>query len=711
MYVKSTNEVKHVCKRCGAFFPFMILVFFFIFAAPAAAAEIKGGDTPELTEQYLVDAAREMRAAGEFQLNVKDLDMIQFIRFMSELLGENIVVSPGVGGTVSIVSPEPLSIKEARLVMISALEMNGLSLQSMGKYSRVAPRNAGPSTNNEVIKGLGGSALGEQLVVQIAPLKHVMAAFVIEPVRMGVPEVNIIPVSGETTALLTGRAVDVNRALGVIKALDVPDSVRSVKTIQLNHTLPKLVEGHLNTLAHGTSSKLASLFAIGDDRSGKIMLVGAAESIAEAEKLIKELDIPTTSTNFHIYRLQNADATVISEQLGQILATAARLVPAAATQAADGSASPLPTSVVPDVATNSLILIATQEQFEAIKAIIEELDIQPKQVLLRGLIAEVNLTKLNSAGVDWAAWGGDAGESLVIGGGAQLGSTSIPSQFMQWFTEMTREEQVHYDANGNAITTSSIRGMGLIYSYIKMLNQFNAINVLSMPRLMCTDNMPSALQVGQVIPQLKGQFSDISNPSAMQNSYEYKDTGLILKVTPHIRNGNLVALDIEQTVEDVLSTPGSSTPVTSKRLIKTNVIVSNNETIILGGLIREVERTLKNRVPGLSYIPIIGNLFISRERQREQIELMVFLTPRIIETPLQATEATIEVTAGGDGLSAGERETIERYYERFHASETQEIVSRDLTLESETQEIVSRDLMKQRRERDIMKLRQEAGMD
>jgi general secretion pathway protein D len=183
----------------------------------------------------------------------------------------------------------------------------------------------------------------------------------------------------------------------------------------------------------------------------------------------------------------------------------------------------------------------------------------------------------------------------------------------------------------------------------------------------------------------------------MQNSYEYKDTGLILKVTPHIRNGNLVALDIEQTVEDVLSTPGSTTPVTSKRLIKTNVIVADNETIILGGLIREVERTLKNRVPGLSYIPLIGNLFISRERQREQIELMVFLTPRIIETPLQATEATIEVTAGGGGFSAGERETIERYYEKFHASEKQEIVSRDM--------------MKERRERDIEKLRRDAGMD
>ena len=249
------------------------------------------------------------------------------------------------------------------------------------------------------------------------------------------------------------------------------------------------------------------------------------------------------------------------------------------------------------MSTNSLILTASREQYAAIQAILGELDTQPKQVLLRGLIAEVNLTKLNSAGIDWAAWGGDVGNNLLMGGTAQLGATGVPPQFMQWFTEMTKKQEIHHDAHGNAITTTSIKGMGLVYAYIKMLNQFNAINVLSMPRLMCTDNMPSALQVGQVIPQLKGQLTDVSNPAAVQSSYEYKDTGLILKVTPHIRSGNLVALDIEQTIEEVLSTSGAATPVTSKRLIKTNVIVGNNETIILGGLIREVEKTLKNRVP------------------------------------------------------------------------------------------------------------------
>ena len=644
----------------------------FLFVAVAGVSAAIAADA-EQEERDLVEAARVMRNSGRAQFNFKELDIILFIRFMSELLGENIVVTPGIRGSVSIVSPTPVSLSESRLVMISALEMNGLSLQSMGGYSRVVPSNFGPSSNNEVLTGQSQVAPGEQLVVQIVPLKYVNAGYVIEPVIIGAQGVNASQVSGGSGLMLTGRAVSVNTAMSIIRALDVPDSVRSLETVTLTNASPTLIEGHLNALASEGTSAIASLQAIGDNRSGKVMLIGTADSIAAARRIIAELDIPATSSNFHVYRLKNADAASVAEQLSQILSAAARLF----SDGLDGS-PPMSATVVADVPTNSLVFTATQEQYAAIMGIIEELDIQPKQVLLRGLIAEVNMTKLNSAGIDWSAWGGEVADNLLIGGIAQLGAGGIPAQFQQWFSEMTRVETREPDGHGGFITTTTTQGMGLIYAYIRMLNQYNAINVLSMPRIMCTDNMPGALQVGQVIPQLRGQTSDIANPGATQSSYEYKDVGLILKVTPQIRSGNLVALDIEQTVEEVLSTPGSPTPVTSKRLIQTNVLVANNETIILGGLMREVERTLVSRVPGLSYIPLVGNLFTSRERQREKVDLMVFLTPTIIETPQQATEVSIGVTTGTHNLSLGERETIMRYYEDFIESTAQEGVVPEL---------------------------------
>lgn len=659
--------VKHIFRRGACLFAFIIVASL---SAMAYAAEPVVED--EQSEQNLIAAAQVMRESGRVQFNFKDLEMIQFIRFMSELLGENILVDPAVKGTVSVVSPKVISIKEARQVMLSVLEMNGLSLQGMEGYSKLSPANKGPSTTNEVIKGPQSIAPSEQVAVQIVPLEYVKAAYVVEPVKLGVPGLNIAPLAGGSGVLLTGRSVLLNNAVRIIRALDAPDSIRTIKTFTLKHTSAKLVEGHLNAIAQDPTSKLAALFSIGDERSSKINVVGSREALAEAEKVILELDIQSSVNNFHVYRLQNADAQTVSEQISQILAVAAKLQP-------DPNNASAQSSVVPDLSTNSLVFTATQEQYNAIRGILEELDVQPKQVLLRGLIAEVNLNKLNSAGIDWAAWGGDAGDNLLIGGGAQLGATGIPAQFQQWFADMTRKEETIRNPDTGAIigTTTNTQGMGLLYAYIKMLNTFNAINILSMPRLMCTDNMPSALQVGHVIPMMKGQTSDISNPAATQSSYEYKDTGLILKVTPHIRSGNLVALDIEQTVEDLVSATGNTTPTTSKRLIKTNVLAANNETIILGGLIREVERTLKNRVPGFSYIPLLGNLFTSQERTREKVDLMVFLTPTIIETPQQAREATISVTTGEPDISIGERQTIMKNYEEFLKSNAQEGVTKD----------------------------------
>lgn len=639
-------------------------------ACTGGFAEEAKSDAQPQSEQNLITAAKAMRSSGRVQFNFKDLEIIQFIRFMSELLGENIVVDPNVKGTVSIVSPKTITVKEARQVMLSILEMNSLSLQAMGGYSKITPLSAGPTSRNDVVKGPQSVTPSEQLVVQIVPLDYVKPGYVVEPVKAGVPGINIMPLSNGGSVLITGKAVLLNRAANLIRALDAPDSIRSIKIIPLQYISAKLLEEHLNNIAKDTASKLASLIAIGDERSKKIILIGPSQALREADRLMAALDVPAKVGNFHIYKLNNADAKTVAEQLNQILAVAAKMQPDAK--------GVFPASVVPDLSTNSLVLTASEEQYAAIKGILAQLDTQPKQVLLRGLIAEVNLSKLNSAGIDWSVWGGDAGSNMLAGGAAQLGASGVPLEFMQWFRDMTKQDKVNYDSHGTAVTTSVTKGMGLIYAYIKMLNTLNAINILSMPRLMCTDNMPSALQVGQVIPMLKGKLSEVSNPSAVQSSYEYKDTGLILKVTPHIRSGNLVALEIEQSIEDVSSTPGSPTPETLKRLIKTNVIVGNNETIVLGGLIKEVERTLKNRVPGISYIPLIGNLFTSSERKREKIDLMVFLTPQIIESPEEATQATIDLTTGKTEFSEGERQQIIKNFEEFQRTNKKEGVTNRL---------------------------------
>ena len=646
--------------------------FYTLFIAAAisvSACTMSTAAEPDQEELNLIKAAQEMRAAGRVQLNFKDLDMAKFIRFMSELLGENILVNPGVSGKVSVVSPKAVTLKEARQVMLSVLEMNNLSIQDMEGYSKVVPLSTGGTASNMIVKGDQSVDPSDTIMVQLVPLSYVKAGYVVSPLKTAIPQIQISPIGNGSSVLLVGKAALLSRAVGVIRAIDAPDSIRTIKVCTLQYANAKLLEAQLNAVAKDASSKLAGMVAVSDERTKRVILVGSSQNIREADRIIKSLDVPSRTENFHVYRLKNADAKTVAEQLSQILSVAAKLSP--------DPKGAMPSTVVPDLPTNSLVFTATQEQFNSLKTILEQLDTQPKQVLLRGMIAEVSLNKLNSAGIDWAAWGGDIFGSIVGAGNIQLGNTAVPSDIQTLYQSLiTKEELV--ERNGSTYSVTNTQGAGLVYAYIKLLNKFDAVNVLSMPRLMCTDNLQSSLQVGQVIPQLKGSLTNQTNTNSVTNTYEYKDVGLILTVTPHIRSGNLVALDIEQRIEDLLTTTNSTTPITSKREVKTSVLVANGETVVIGGLIKEAEKELKNRVPLFSYIPLIGNLFKSQEKQREKVDLMIFLTPYILETPQHASKITNEIITDGQKLSEAERILMQRNNEDYLKSTKQQGITREM---------------------------------
>ncbi|MGI6783589.1 MAG: type II secretion system secretin GspD [Aminivibrio sp.] len=632
-----------------------ILILLICFT-PAAFGQTEADD-----EAALVESARMMRASGNARFNFHDVDMVKFIRFMAELLNENIVITPGVKGSISVISPKPFPLKDARQVFISVLEMNGYTLQPGAGFIKVVPLQAGASAESEVRAGRLGPGEGEQTVSQVVPLDYVSADFIAAAVSQASGRaVTVLPVGRGEDILLTGRATDVNRAVDLIRTLDRPDKVFKSRTVKINKASPEIIAAHLANLAKVPGSPVFGLTVLPDAPGNQIVLAGEDRHINRALKLIADLDVTPKSGEFHVYKLENADAKVVAEQLSKILS-------AQASQATNAEGR-IPTTVVPDIPSNSLIFAAPPHHFQSLVEIIQKIDTLPRQVLLRGLIAEVNLTKLDNAGIDWATWGGAVTGDAVIAGQLNLGGGGVPGTILDWFQNLSKTEEEYQRKDGTWFTRTEYRGMGLVYAYLDLLKKFDAINVLSMPRLMCTDNQESELQVGQVIPQLKGKLSDISNPGAVQSSYEYKDTGLILNVTPSIRSGNLVALEVEQVIEDVLSAMTADTPVTGKRKIKTSVMVSSGNTVILGGLIKEVEKSLRSRVPGLSYIPLIGSLFTRAVKQREKIELMIFLTPYILETPGEAEQITREIVEGEHGMSEPEGKLWDRLEKEYRES-------------------------------------------
>ena len=598
-------------------------------AAQAAASEIPAGDEMDADdEQNLIEAAKAMKRSGLVQFNFKDMDLVRFVRFMSEVLDENIIVPPSVNAKITIISPHPVTIRESREIMLSTLQMYNFSLQNMGSYSIVRQGGVSPSPN--VVRGRSGPGFGEETVTYIVPLDYVSVESVIPALQQSMGQALIaLPVGNGRDIMLQGRATDVNKGVQLLRKMDTPQSARISRTFDIIYGDPSTVAAQLNAIA-GTSGPLQGLNAIADVPSKKVILVGSRSAIDQAARVIKELDVDSKIGDFHIYKLKNIDATIASEQVAKVLASTATML--------GSDAAKFPATVVPDVATNSLIFAATQRQFDSLVPILDAIDIQPRQILLRGFIAEINVTNLENNGIDWSIVGGQMWDDLLLGGNMSLGEGSVPSTFMTWFNDLSKREEL-LDRNGSTYTVTNYNPMALMYATIDLLRRYNAVNILSVPRLMCTDNKESSFQVGQVIPVLKGSTSELSNPSAVQNNYDYKDTGLTLTVTPHIRSGNLVAMDIKQTTEDVMTAAGVSTPITSKR-VNTSVVVGDGETIILGGMIKETERSMKRRVPGISYIPLIGSLFQKISKEKEKVDFVIFLTPQIIEDQQEMREVT-----------------------------------------------------------------------
>ena len=607
---------------------------------PASQPQSGQGDamTPE-QEQALMDSAAAMRRSGLVQFNFKDFDLVRFMRFMSEVLQENIIVPPNINSKITIISPHPVTIKEAREIMLSTLQMYNFSLQNMGSYSIV--RQGGNSPSPNVFRSKTGPGPGEETVTYIVPIDYVTIESLLPAIQQAFGSSLVaLAVGNGRDILLQGRAVDVNKGVELIRKMDTPQSARLSRTFEINNGDPGTIAAQLNAIAQ-SNGPLQGLNAIADVPSKKVVVVGSSSAIDKAARIISDLDVDPKIGDFHIYKLKNIDATAAAEQVGKVLASTNTMLGA--------DSAKFTAAVVPDVATNSLIFAASQRQYDALVPILDAIDIQPRQILLRGFIAEINVTNLDRNGIDWSILGGQMWDNLLLGGNMSLGEGSVPSQFMTWFNDLSKREEL-LERNGSTYTVTNYQPMGLMYATIEMLKRYDAINVLSVPRLMCTDNKESTFKVGNVIPVMKGSTSDITNPNSIQNNYDYKDTGLTLTVTPHIRSGNLVAMDIKQTTEDVMSASGVTTPTTSKREVVTSVVVADGETIILGGMIKETERSMKRKVPGLSYIPLIGGLFQKLSKEKEKVDFVIFLTPQIIESPEEMRQATMRAAGFARGF-------------------------------------------------------------
>jgi len=362
-----------------------------------------------------------------------------------------------------------------------------------------------------------------------------------------------------------------------------------------------------------------------DSRTNSLIIADYGENVKKLLEIIKKIDTPAPSgkEEFRIYRLENADSEEVAKILTQILSKKTRII----TRRVSGKV-PIHPSVVAAKSTNSLIVHADPEDFPEIEKIIKELDVLTNQVLIEALIAEVTYDKTKELGIEWATSKKFKNEKYTGAAGTNLGTLE------NYATTGVPPEGLSIAMYKGDLTFPLSVG-ALINMYAKDTH----FNILSTPQIMTADNQEAIINVSENIPYLKEtRFvqSSTGGTGDVIKSYDYKDVGIVLKITPQISQDKYVKLKISQEVTKLVEGGLPEAPTTAKRSADTTLIVPNNKTVVLGGLMRNDTENSIVKVPFLGDIPGLGKLFRKESKKSVKTNLLIFITPHIISTFEQA---------------------------------------------------------------------------
>jgi general secretion pathway protein D len=281
-----------------------------------------------------------------------------------------------------------------------------------------------------------------------------------------------------------------------------------------------------------------------------------------------------------------------------------------------------PVRIIADKVKNALVILATPRDYRTMQSTIRKLDTVPLQVLVEATILEVRLNDALRYGVEWF---------FKFGGSNQVSFSTLPTgavaPLFPGFSYLATPTQ------------DSVRVV------VNALDEVSDVNVISSPQVFVLDNQTASIQVGDQVPIATRSLVSVDNPDSITNSIEYRDTGVILNVTPRVNTGGLVTMEVAQEVSDVVETTSSTldSPTIQTRRVESTVSVQSGQTVALGGLIRDSRTNGSTGVPYLSRIPVIGWLFGVKEDSADRTELLVLITPRVVANQDESRKVTEEL--------------------------------------------------------------------
>lgn len=668
------------------------------------------------TEETSSVAAQAERDA--ILLNFESADIREVIYTFAAALELNYWIDPRVQGQVTARSFGPIYIDDLFPVFLQILQSNGYAAVREGELYMIVPAEDGKKRAN--LAALSG---GEQVVVDLVKLSHVDAGKIVEMLNPFVSNGgDVVAYPRNNLVVITDLASNALRLRDLIKTFDT-DTFRDMdgRVYKIEHAaLEDLSEELLSILdSYQVVDSGAKVQLIPLVRLNSLAVIGFDPAVfASIEHWLKILDVPDvggTERRVFVYHVENSKAVDLAEVLNEVyqglaegdsqgprrgrsgalaerglglgggidqarrgqqgrqqagqrnpqqqqrVRQASQVLSGAAAeqQGLSGTLFEQEIRIVADELTNSLVVLATPRDYQAIKAVLGELDLVPRQVLVEMLIAEITLSDDIDLGITHKI--GNTTTNTLGSGGTSPATTAPPTGTgavlaRSLFGKNAKSEGFRLDGTfGPPGIQAVLSWFGGDYTAaINALAQTSEIKVLSRPHILTADNQEARILIGNEIPIVTSQSDSASTSDAVfRQNVEYRDTGVVVSVTPQVNSDGLVNMIVSQEVSDVATAAqiaGIVSPSFSTREAETTVVVQSGETIVIGGIISETNSEGKAGIPYLMDIPVLGQIFRSRSAKKRRTELIILITPYVVRTRNEARTVTEEFKARVDDV-------------------------------------------------------------
>ncbi|MCX4242948.1 type II secretion system secretin GspD [Paraliomyxa miuraensis] len=620
------------------------------------------------------NTCRKQPRGAKFRITLpKEAELQDLVNWMMSISCQKFILDlKARAGKVTILSPEPVSIDEAYAAFYAALQTMGLTVEPSGKYFKIVETSEVKGRTLPVYGPESRAPNNDRYVTQLYRTKG-DPKDVVDLINKLKSKQGSVDAVGDLV-IFTDTGASVRRLLKIVRQVDESDTrLEKIFFFQLQYADPEETAEMIREIfgegeaGKGTKGKATAKDAgepgfsrvIVDDRTGTLIVVAPEADYEVIRRLVERLDVPLAGGGgrINVVRLKNADPEEVANVLSQLGqgggggggggrggrgGNQANAAPAAA--AAELFSGEV--KITPDPSTRSLVILASQSDFRALKEVIDVLDAERKQIYIEVYLLELSLSRKIQGGAS-AHFGanvpvgdvaGTSGDGLGFVASSPEGKNSVlldPS-LLNGIAAGVLGPQVQ--GSGQFLGLGQdIPAFGVI---IQAVADDTDVNLVAQPHLYTADNQEASIEVGRNVPTQGA----LAFPGGGQGgglvpvqSVNRQDVSLKVTITPHVNDEKTVTLDIEMENNDIEATSPTLGVTTTKRRLKLDKVLGrDDQPIVLGGLVQEVERESTSEVPGLGKIPLLGWLFKRKSKQKEKINLMMVLVPHILETPEDA---------------------------------------------------------------------------